>query len=105
MPCQRNRTAAACPARPLPAELVAERPEVPEYTLQDGTVRCPRIRILVEAGPAGGAGRQELRTVTWRLAGREANHVLVFLTVSPRVPGHPTGCSWPCAEQAWIYNR
>ena len=88
-----------------PAELLEETPHISEQRFEDGTPKCPRIRIAVEEGPQPEAGQQALKSVCWRVAGRPTQHALVFLTVS-MCPLHPAHHVRRCARwfvyAAWI---
>lgn len=63
------------------AELVRQRPTFTEGRLEDGTPTCPRIRLAVAEAPASLPGLEQHKTVTWRVGGRDTEHVMLFLSV------------------------
>ena len=68
---------------------------IAEQKFEDFTPKCPRIHIAVEEGPQPEPLPQQApKAVTWRVAGRPAQHALVFLTVSlsPLIPDHHHLC-------------
>ena len=70
------------------AELVRQRPTYPQAHLEDGTPTCPRIRLAASEAPAPLPGLEQHKTVTWRVDGRDTEHVLLFLAVSYSAAGY-----------------
>lgn len=66
----------------FPAELVRQKPRILEYRLEDGTPTCPQINLAVQRAPADLPGLERLKAASWRVDGREVQHLVISLTVS-----------------------
>lgn len=82
-----------------------QRPTFPEGRLEDGTPICPRIRLAVAEAPAPLPGLEQHRTVTWRVGGRDTEHVMLFLSVSHLTAGSSGGADAAALANSCWHTR
>ncbi len=82
------------------AELIRRRPTFQQNHLEDGTPCCPRIQLSAEQAAAPLPGLEQHKTVTWRVNGRDVEHLMICLAVSLTAVchlGHDSPLSTPGA--------